>query len=131
MYPLIGLVTLATVLLLGWTSYLVGRARHRYGVAAPSTTGPDGFQRAFRVQANTFESALMFLPALWTASWCHGMPLLTAALGAVWLIARTAYALTYLDAAKSRAIPFVLSMLAILALVLQAAWGIAWQLVLR
>lgn len=130
MHPLIGLVTLATVALLFAATFVVGRARHRYGVSPPSTTGPEAFQRAFRVQANTFESALMFLPALWTAGWCHGMPLLTAALGAVWVIARVAYMVTYLDPAKSRAIPFVLGMLATLALVVQAAWGIVWSLLL-
>lgn len=130
MHPLIGLVSVATVLLLATTSFLVGRARHRYGVAPPSTTGPEGFERAFRVQANTFESALMFLPALWTAAWCHQMPLLTAAIGAVWLLARIAYVVTYLDPAKSRAVPFVLGMLAILALLAQAVWGIVWRLLL-
>lgn len=34
---------------------LVGRARDRYGVKAPSVSGNEHFERAFRVHANTLE----------------------------------------------------------------------------
>lgn len=127
LHPLIGLVTVATVLLLAAMIAVVGRARGRYGVRAPATTGPEGFERAFRVQGNTNESALMFLPALWTAA-AFGDPRLAAAIGAVWLIARVIYAVTYLDPAKSRTFGFVLSSLATVCLLLQALWGIGWIL---
>ncbi|WP_374603824.1 MAPEG family protein [Arenimonas sp.] len=130
MHPLIALVTLLTVLLLMAMMGLVGRARGRHGVKAPSTTGPEGFERTFRVQMNTQESALMFLPALWTAA-AFSLPWLAACFGGVWLLARVAYAVTYLDPARSRAIPFVLASLALLALVVQGLWGVAWTLLLR
>ena len=42
MHPLIGLITLLTVLLLVACMVLVGRARGRYQVKAPATTGPSG-----------------------------------------------------------------------------------------
>lgn len=129
MHPLIGLVTVLTVLLLFVMMALVGRARGIYGVQAPATSGPDGFERAFRVQMNTQESTLMFLPALWTAA-SFSLPWLAAIFGAVWLLARIWYAAAYLDPAKSRAIPFVISVLTLLALVVQALWGIIWTLVL-
>jgi len=129
MHPLIGLVTLLTVLLLIALMALVGRARGRYDVKAPATTGPDGFERTFRVQMNTQESALMFLPALWVAAG-FGQAWLAASFGAVWLVARAWYALAYIDPAKSRALPFVLSFLAILALLVQGLWGIGWTLAL-
>ena len=130
MHPLIGLVTLLTVLLLMTLMGLVGRARGRYEVKAPATTGPDGFERTFRVQMNTQESALMFLPALWVAA-SFNLPWLAAVFGGVWLLARAWYAAAYIDPAKSRALPFVLSTLALLALVAQGLWGIIWTLVLR
>lgn len=129
MFPLIGLITLLTVLLMMTLMGLVGRARGRHGVKAPATTGPDGFERTFRVQMNTQESALMFLPALWVAAG-FGLPGLAAIFGAVWLLARIWYAAAYIDPAKSRALPFVLSTLALLALVVQGLWGIGWTLVL-
>lgn len=125
MHPLIGLVTVATVLLLAAMTIVVGRARGRYGVRAPATTGHDGFERAFRTQANTVEAALMFLPALWTAS-SFGDPVVASVFGAVWLFARIVYAVTYLDPAKKRTFGFALSSLATLMLVGQALWGITW-----
>jgi glutathione S-transferase len=129
MHPLIGLVTLATVLLLMAMMGVVARARGRYGVRAPSSTGPDGFERAFRVQGNTNESTLMFLPVLWTAAE-FGAPWLAATFGAVWILARIVYAVTYLDPARNRTLGFALSSLMTLCLLLQAAWGIAWTYLL-
>lgn len=129
MHPLVALVTVLTVLLLMTTMALVGRARGRYGVKAPATQGPEGFERAFRVQMNTQESALMFLPALWAAA-AFGLPWLSAAFGAAWLLARAWYVVAYLDPAGNRGPAFALSALAILALVVQALWGLAWTLFL-
>lgn len=44
---------------------LVGWARGKYGVKAPATTGHEVFERYFRVQQNTIEQLVIFLPALW------------------------------------------------------------------
>lgn len=129
MHPLIGLVTLATVLLLMSMMGLVARARGRFGVRAPATTGSEGFERAFRVQGNTNESALMFLPVLWTAAE-FGAPWLAAAFGAVWVLARIVYAVTYLDPTGNRTLGFAVSSLMTLCLLLQALWGIAWTYLL-
>ena len=43
---------------------LVGRARLRYHVKAPAVTGDENFERAYRVQMNTLEQLIIFLPAL-------------------------------------------------------------------
>jgi glutathione S-transferase len=125
MHPYIALITLCTVLLLGWTGGIVGRARGRYGVRAPATTGPEGFDRAFRVQANTNEAALMFLPALWVAAYVHRADV-AAALGALWLVGRILYIFTYLDPAKTRTIGFALGAIATVGLVVQGLWGVGW-----
>jgi glutathione S-transferase len=44
----------------------VGRARHRFGVKAPSTSGNPDFERYYRVQMNTLEVLIIFIPALWS-----------------------------------------------------------------
>jgi hypothetical protein len=44
---------------------MVGRARGRYGITAPATTGHEIFERHFRVQQNTMEQLLLFLPSIW------------------------------------------------------------------
>ena len=117
------LITLATLaLLFGCASY-VGRARIRYRIAAPATLGPEEFNRAFRVQMNTLENAVIFLPALWLAA-LYGSPRLAAALGATWVVARIWYAFAYARDPKSRGAPFVTAYAAWGALMLLAAWGL-------
>ena len=129
MHPLIALITLLTVVLLITTLVLVGRARGRYGVKAPATTGHEGFERVFRVQGNTQEAALMFLPSLWVAA-NFGAVWLSATFGAIWLVSRAWYIVAYADPAKTRTVPFTLAALANLALLVQGLWGVAWTFVL-
>lgn len=129
MHAYIALVTLATVFLLIAVAMAVGRARGRFGVKAPATTGPEGFERAFRVQMNTQEAALMFLPALWTAAH-FGQAWISATLGVVWLLARIWYAVAYANPTGNRGPAFAISLLALLGLILQALWGVIWTLVL-
>lgn len=94
---------------------LVGRARTRYGVKAPAVTGDPIFERHYRVQMNTLELLIIFLPALWIAS-AHIAPLWIAALGAVYLAGRFLYLRSYVRAPEKRSLGFGLSALPILIL---------------
>jgi len=58
-------ITLLTVALLFAVTFNVVRARGKYRIQAPATTGHEMFERANRIQLNTIENVLMFLPALW------------------------------------------------------------------
>jgi len=73
------------------TAAIVGKARVRYRIAAPTTTGDERFERAFRVQMNTLENVVIFVPALWLCALFFG-PLTATALGALWLVGRVWYA---------------------------------------
>src|SRR5256886_12507640 len=42
----------------------VARARARYNIPAPATTGNEVFERYFRVQMNTLEQLVVFVPAV-------------------------------------------------------------------
>src|SRR5437763_13566699 len=42
----------------------VARARARYNIPAPATTGNEVFERYFRVQMNTLQQPLVFVPAV-------------------------------------------------------------------
>ena len=117
------LVTLATLVLLFGCAWLVGWARARYKVLAPAVTGPEEFDRAFRVQMNTLENAVIFLPALWLAA-LYFNPRIAAVLGVVWIIARAWYAFAYARDAKRRGPAFVIAYVAWAALMLLALWGI-------
>jgi hypothetical protein len=117
------LITLATLTLLFGCVWYVGVARGRYKVNAPATTGPEGFERAFRVQMNTLENVVIFLPAMWLAA-IYFSPRIAAVIGAVWVAARVWYAVAYARNPKSRGTPFVVAFLAWGTLMILASWGV-------
>ncbi|GAA0908352.1 MAPEG family protein [Luteibacter anthropi] len=116
-------VTLLTLLLMFYTVFIVGRARERYGIKAPSISGDPQFERAWRVQMNTLENAVMFIPALWLAAQ-YVDPLWAGIAGMIWLAGRLWYALAYLRDATRRGPGYLVSMVAWGALMLMAAGGI-------
>jgi uncharacterized membrane protein YecN with MAPEG domain len=82
-------------------TWLVGRARVRYNVLAPATTGDPAFERAYRVQQNTLENLIIFVPAIWLFA-TYASPMWAAVLGVVFIIGRAIYAVGYLKAAEKR-----------------------------
>lgn len=118
----LALVTLAALTLCFATVWLVGKARVKYRVRAPATTGHERFERAYRVQMNTLENVVIFLPALWLAGHYVGASA-AALLGVVWLTGRVWYAIGYLREPKTRGGGFVLAYVAWGLLMLGAAAG--------
>lgn len=110
------------------TTAITGRMRARYKILAPAMTGHPMFERAYRVQMNTLEQTLMFLPVFLLAAH-FGRTDLACIFGGVWLLGRLAYIVTYLRAPRSRGPAFGVAMLAFFALMAQSAWHIAVQLV--
>ena len=53
--PYVAIVTVLALLEYQFFGIMVGRARGRYGIAAPATTGHEVFERHFRVHMNTLE----------------------------------------------------------------------------
>ncbi|MCU6434095.1 MAPEG family protein [Undibacterium sp. Jales W-56] len=115
--------TIAALAVYVWTAANVSRARARYKVIAPAVDGPPEFLRAMRVQINTSEQIILFLPCLWLCTlWFSDH---TAGIGgAIWVLGRIWYALTYYRDASKRATGFVLAMTASLSLLLLAVVGL-------
>ena len=88
---------------------LVGQARVKYGVRAPAVSGHEQFERVYRVQMNTLEVLIIFLPALWLAA-RYWSPLLVAGIGVVYLLGRVIYLRAYTRDPASRSLGFMLSM---------------------
>lgn len=122
-------VVLLTVLLQLGTAFAVGRARGLYGVKAPATAGHPGFERAFRVQMNTLEATLMFLPSLWLAA-TYGAPLWAGLAGLLWVAGRVWYALAYLRDPTRRGRGFAVGMVGLLATLLIGVIGLGRALLL-
>ena len=107
--------------------FKVAKARGRYGVAAPAIAGNETFERYFRVQQNTLEQLIVFLPALYLFSRYYS-PLVAAALGVIYLIGREIYAMTYVKDPKKREAGFLLTVLPVAVLIFGALFGAVRQL---
>ena len=120
-------ITLLTILLMLVLSFNVGRARGKYQVKAPAVSGHELFDRAYRVQLNTIENVLMFLPALWLYAVFLGDKGAGDS-GVIWLVARVWYAVSYQLNPAKRGLGFLISILVIAGLWTGAAYGMFHQL---
>jgi uncharacterized membrane protein YecN with MAPEG domain len=100
----------------------VGRARGKYDVAAPATSGHEMFDRAFRIQMNSLEQLVCFLPALLLAA-VYWPSTMIAAIGTVYLVGRFLYASSYMKDPAERGPGFALSILPTFVLLGAAGWG--------
>ncbi len=121
-YNLVALVTVAAVLLFGITGGRVGWARGKYGVKAPAMSGHEIFDRHFRVQMNTLEQLVIFLPALWLFA-MHFDNRIAAGLGVIWLVGRVLYMRGYVVDPSKREIGFLIASVASLVLLIGGAAG--------
>jgi len=128
MYPLTSLVTVLALILYFVVTLNVGRARAKYKIAPPQMSGDPNFERAVRVQQNTLEQLIFFLPLLWLFS-LYVSPLWGAGVGFVWVIGRAAYAWGYYQAAEKRALGFAIGSLSSMVLLLGSLIGIGLQLI--
>ena len=119
----------AVVILLALLEYvafgmLVGWARGRYGVKAPSITGHEVFERYFRVHQNTLELLVAFVPATWLFG-AYVDPTWAALLGLVYVVARLLYLRGYVRDPAKREVGFALSVLPVIVLLIGGLWGAA------
>ncbi|ELR97016.1 MAPEG family protein [Gloeocapsa sp. PCC 73106] len=117
------IITVLTLIVYFVITLNVGRARFKYGVKPPATTGDPNFERALRVQQNTLEQLVFFLPLLWIFSY-YISPRWGLILGAIWLVGRILYAWGYYQAPEKRGPGFAISSLASLALLVGAIAGL-------
>src|SRR3978361_403231 len=95
------LVTLLAVALYFSTGLMVAKARQKFGVVLPATTGHADFERVFRVQQNTLEWMPIFLPSLWLFA-VYVNDIWAAVIGLVWIAGRLLYIRGYQEAAEKR-----------------------------
>jgi glutathione S-transferase len=127
MSPIVSLVTVAALLVLLVVTLNVGRSRVKFGIKAPQMSGDPAFERVVRVQQNTLEQIVIFLPALWIFT-NFVQPNAAAILGSIWVIGRIVYAWGYYQAAEKRGPGFGIALLATVILLLGSIGGIGLQL---
>jgi glutathione S-transferase len=121
--PLVHLVIALALLEFLVFIWAVGRARTRYHVRAPATTGNEMFERYFRVQMNTLEQLVIFVPAmLLFARYVNAA--VAAALGVVFILGRALYFRGYVRSAQGRHVGFLLSSIPNGALLIGALVGL-------
>lgn len=121
LYPYAGLATIAGLIIYIVLAARVGRARMKYGVLAPAVTGHPEFERRFRVQSNTVEQLVLFLPALWlfaviVSDFWAGIG------GVIWCLGRIIYAASYQPDTRGRFPGFALTVLPSLTMMSASAW---------
>ncbi|WP_017305138.1 MAPEG family protein [Spirulina subsalsa] len=122
------LVTVLALILYFVVTLNVGRARFKYEVKPPAMSGDPNFERVLRVQQNTLEQLVLFLPGLWL--FClYVSPIWGAGLGILWIVGRALYAWGYYQAAEKRGPGFGISSLSGLILLIGALVGIVMALI--
>src|SRR5579864_9689868 len=121
---LTAIATLLAVLIALGTAILVARTRTRVKIFPPVMTGSPELECALRVQANTVEQIVIFLPALWLAA-LYFQGWIPAVIGLVWCLGRVLYVLGYRPAKPGAREPgFIVAMLSTIALIVLAGFGI-------
>ena len=128
MNPFLAFATLACLLFYFSTGIVVARSRLAHGLAAPAMHGHPIVERALRVQGNSLEWLVIFLPSLWLFCAFYD-PRIGAAAAAVWVSGRVLYMLGYLRDVAARGPGFLIQALATAVMLFGALAGAVTQVV--
>ena len=111
--------------------FFTGRAgfsRGKYDIKPPKTVGNERWERIFRIQQNTMEQLVIFIPAMLifslyvSATWVL-LP------GILFIVGRHIYSRLYLESPENRGPGMVLSFFTNIALVIGGLIGVSLKLV--
>ena len=103
----IAIVTLLVLLEYFFFLVQVARARAKAGLKPPAVVGDPNFERHFRVQQNTIEQLVIFIPSLWLFG-LYVHPIGGAAIGLVFIVGRYVYYHAYVRDPAKRGTGFVI-----------------------
>ena len=120
-------VTVLAVLISIFFAINVARNRRATGIDAPAMSGDPRLERALRIQGNTVEQFVIFVPSLWLAA-IYFQGWVPPVLGLIWCIGRIIYFFVY-GSSRERFPGFAPTIFSTLILVVLAIIGIvqAWM----
>jgi len=105
-----------------------GKARMDSGLKAPAVTGDEMFERFFRVQQNTIEQIVVFIPSIYIcAIYLH--ELAAAVIGLLFIIGRALYFRSYTTAPEKRGPGMIITVLSNVLLLLGGLAGVVLELI--
>ena len=117
------LIVLLALLQYVWFTARVGLARGKYNVNAPACDGDETWNRLFRVQQNTMEQLIVFIPAIFAFSYYLSESWMLVP-GLAFIIGRFLYSAEYQKDPKSRTPGMAITLLSNVVLVLGALFGL-------
>jgi uncharacterized membrane protein YecN with MAPEG domain len=101
----------------------VGLARGKFKVDAPACEGDEAWSRLFRVQQNTLEQLIIFIPATYAFAY-YLSELWVMVPGLAFIIGRFLYSAEYVSDPKTRTPGMAITLLSNVVLVLGALYGL-------
>lgn len=84
-----------------WFTLRVGASRGKYNVSAPACRGDEAWERIFRVQQNTLEQLIIFIPGIY--AFAHFVSVKWSWLpGGLFIVGRFLYSSEYISKPDSR-----------------------------
>ena len=117
------LIVLLALLQYVWFTMRVGISRGKYQVDAPSCEGDENWERLFRVQQNTMEQLIVFIPASYAFAYYMSATWVLLA-GGLYIIGRFLYSAEYLKDPKTRTPGMTITLLANVILLAGALFGL-------
>ena len=117
------LIVLLALLQYVWFTARVGLARGKYKIDAPACDGDETWNRLFRIQQNTMEQLIVFIPAVYAFSY-YMSELWMMVPGLAFIIGRFLYSAEYQKDPKTRTPGMAITLLANVVLVLGALFGL-------
>lgn len=117
------MIVLVALLQYVWFTARVGLARGKYKIDAPACSGDENFERLFRIQQNTMEQLVAFIPACFAFAY-YLSPIWVLVPGAAFILGRFLYSTEYANDPKTRTPGMALTLLSNVVLILGALFGV-------
>ena len=108
-------------------TFRVGFSRLKNNVLAPKTTGNEEWKIKFRIQQNTLEQLIVFIPAILVFAY-FGNPAYAAGLGAFFLVGRIIYFVSYVKDPTKRGVGFIVGWIPMVLMVLAGLVSVVTQI---